>query len=64
MPYMLEARKREFVLFARLFQEELGRLPCALVRYMRGHFKTGRMLNCASSPSTRPCTNLAVKISR
>lgn len=31
---MSKAWERELVLFARLFQEELGRLPCALVRYM------------------------------
>ena len=30
---MSETWKRELVLFARLLQKELGRLPCALVRY-------------------------------
>lgn len=30
---MPETWKRELVLFARLLQKELGRLPCTLVRY-------------------------------
>ena len=33
MSDVLESREREFLLLARLFQEELGRLPCAFVRY-------------------------------
>lgn len=31
---MSKAWERELVLLTRLFQEELGRLPCALVMYM------------------------------
>ncbi|MCJ1268453.1 Methionine aminopeptidase 1 [Lobaria immixta] len=37
---MSKAWERELVLFARLFQEELGRLPCALVTHKKVHKST------------------------
>ena len=64
MPYMSQAGKRELVLLARLFQEELGRLPCALVRYTRGNVEYSRMLRHISSPSTKSCINPAVRFFR
>ena len=33
VPELLKDWKREFLLLAGLLQKELGRLPCALVRY-------------------------------
>ena len=61
---MSQARKRELFLLARLFQEELGRLPRAFVRYMCVYCQRSQMLKHTSSLSTRPCTNQAVRLSR
>jgi len=61
--YMPQVGERKLFLFARLFQEELGRLPCALARYMSGCCRCIRVLTDICSLSTRPYTKQAVMIS-
>lgn len=44
MSHLSKTWKRKHILLARLFQEELGRLPCAFVKYMYQQTQFGAVL--------------------